>query len=518
MKRAAVLFLMLAFVAGSVFSQVPNICGTITDATNGQPLTNGLVRLGQATYDSGFGPSPYIIKTDNSGHYRLGPGTCPPVKTIIPSAQMRGDAFSKPMYVDGKVLFSLPQSEALVRMSVYDLAGRFVRDVMNRSLSKGNYSVSLDTRGISSQLYLLRVTINGATSVMRLRPVSRGSAGAVVPNAPEFQASLEKLADVVDTLHATVPGYSIGVTPIQALAGTYDFALTKTTTWNGDTAAFWGNTSTYPTNASYVILNRTNGAFPDSKIFWSIQQNGTKTSIATNPTLPIPNGNGRFYIWVAPNDSGNRYFDFVEVNYNGSWMGNTTRVDGWRLPIAFRVHSSTGQDNALGDAYEMFYQSRQAHFDEFKNEVPKEFTGLATHDFANIWAPHTSPVNIFGTGGPYVDYFTKYEDSVIAYNPGQTVSSTINIFACAAPGMGSSPDYSAAVNRHVGTLPKGTNNAIWYNDTNYYRAAPCNYFSYWCHRRGLYNKDYGFPYDDDGGHAAYLGQSNVQWLAIAIGW
>ena len=84
--------------------------------------------------------------------------------------------------------------------------------------------------------------------------------------------------------------------------------------------------------------------------------------------------------------------------------------------------------------------------------------------------------------------------------------------------MGASPDYSAAVNRHVGTLPKGTNNSNWYNDTNYYKAAPCNYFSKWCHRRSLGNKCYGFPYDDDGGHAAYTGMSNVQWVAIAIGW
>jgi len=29
---------------------------------------------------------------------------------------------------------------------------------------------------------------------------------------------------------------------------------------------------------------------------------------------------------------------------------------------------------------------------------------------------------------------------------------------------------------------------------------------------------YGFPYDDFGGHAAFCAQSNIQWLAVAIGW
>jgi len=55
-----------------------------------------------------------------------------------------------------------------------------------------------------------------------------------------------------------------------------------------------------------------------------------------------------------------------------------------------------------------FFQPRKAKFDEFTNEVPKEFTKLATADFANIYAPHmierTGPT-LFNTGGPYVSYF-----------------------------------------------------------------------------------------------------------------
>ena len=112
---------------------------------------------------------------------------------------MRAGAFAKPAYVGGKVLFSLPQSSGLVRMSLYDMGGRFVRDVFNSNLGKGNYSVSVDTRGISSQFYLLRVTINGAATVLKLQPAMHNAGGAVVENTPEFQTRLEKLAAVVDT-------------------------------------------------------------------------------------------------------------------------------------------------------------------------------------------------------------------------------------------------------------------------------------------------------------------------------
>jgi hypothetical protein len=152
-------------------------------------------------------------------------------------------------------------------------------------------------------------------------------------------------------------------------------------------------------------------------------------------------------------------------------MGNTTQVDGWRLPITFRIHSPTGPECILGSKYEMFYQSRQAHYDEYLNEVPKEFTKLATQNNANIYAMHTPPVNLFNTGGPYVNYYSIYEDSVIAHNPGAAKATAWQISACAG-GMGSTPNYCAAVNRHCGTLP----NTAWNNDTNYYKAPPCNYF------------------------------------------
>ena len=501
--------LMVAFFAGSIFSQTVNLCGKVTDPA-GNPLTNTIVRLGQTTYDNGFGQNAYITKTDNTGYYHLGTGTCT-VPVFKEDKAVRSGAFSMPCYIGGQVLFSLPQDNLQVTMGLYDLTGRFVKELMNSRLSRGNYGVRVDTRAMSSQYYLVRVTVNGVSSVFKLQPLSRIWGANVAQNVPAFQTKLEKLAAVVDTLHATQPFYSIGVTPIEVLTGQYNFSLTKTTTWNGDTAAFWGNTSTYPTNGSYVILNRTNGAFPDSKICWG----GAKTPLSQQSTSPFGGGNGRFYIYIAPTDSNSRYFDFIE--YAGSWAGNTTQVDGWRLPITFRIHSANGQENILGSSYEMFYQPRQAKFDEFKNEVPMEFTKLATQNFANIYAMHTPPVNLFNTGGPYVNYFSLYEDSVLAVNPGQAKANAQQISACAG-GMGGNPSYCAAINRHCGTLPKGPNNSIWNNDTNYYKAPPCNYFSYWVHRRSLKNKAYGFPYDDVGGHAAYCGQGPVQWLAIAIGW
>jgi hypothetical protein len=510
MKKVLLGCLVGAFCAGPVFSQV-NLCGKVLD-DKGKPLTNTIVRLGQTTYDNGFGQNAYITKTDSTGYYHLGTGICatPVFKSNNPA---RPNAFSKPGYVGGQVLFTLSADNLPVVMKLYDLTGRFVKEIMNKRMSRGNYGIRVDAGALSSQNYLLRISINGSASVLKLQPFSR-TQGVGIQTVSEFQTKLEKFSAIVDTLHATEPGYTIGVKTVEALTGSYNFVLTKNNTYAGDTAAFWGNMSSYPTNGSYVILNRTNGAFPDSKIFWSIQQNGAKTALSTSNTVKIPGGGGRFYIWIAPNDSNNRYFDFVEVNYGGSWLGNTTQVDGYRLPITFKIHSPTGPECTLGSSYHMFYQTHQSKWDEFINEVPKEFTKLATQNNANIYAMHTPPVNLFNTGGPYVDYYSKYEDSVLAHNPGQAKKNAWEISACTGGGMGGDPGYCSAVNRHCGHLAK----TEWRNPKNFYLAPPCNYFSNWVHRRSLGSKAYGFPYDDYAEQAAFCGQANVQWLAIAIGW
>ena len=545
MKRAAVSFLMAAFFAGSVFSQTVNICGTVKDQ-NGLPLIHTVIRLSTTTYDNGYwATAPYMARTDATGHYHIGTGECT-VNNIVPGTHMRGNAFSQPVYSGGKVMFSLPQSNAPVRMSIFDLSGRFVRDVMNKNLSRGHYSVSIDTRGISSKFYMLRVTINGAASVMRLQPALRLTGGEVVQSDPGFETRLEKLAAIIDTLRATEPGYTLGVTPIDALVGQHDFVLTKNNTWNGDKNAFWGDTSTYPkkgAGAKYIFLNRTNGKWPDSKVCWSSGRFGAPTPLSQTNMASF---GGEVGISIAPTDSNHRYYDFLEINGGptGTWSGNSTRVDGWRLPIIFRVKTNDGKDTVMGDSYEMFFQSRESKFAEYINEVPKEFTWEATRDFANIYAPHKAAPFPFRSTGPYGDYYKRYQDSVVKHyvkdplwvnvpnayggpgtDPGAypTVTQADDIFACTGPNpsIGASPQFSAAMNRHVAHMePHGIGWHRWaYEDSaSFYLDAPANFYSRWCHRRCINNYDYGFPYDDNGDHQSFMTMSNIQWFAVAIGW
>jgi hypothetical protein len=321
---------------------------------------------------------------------------------------------------------------------------------------------------------------------------------------------LEQLAAVLDTLRATEPGYSLGVTPIEALTGTFNFTLSKTSTWDGDTNAFWGDTSKISkTPITCVILNKTNGAYADSQIYWALGDGGAPHNLKDEPTVNLANNrSGRLYIMLGSTTRNNTsYWDFEEHTCGAnSYNGNTTRVDAYGIPMAIRLHSSDGYDNKLGENYHVFYQSRQSLFDEFKNEVPSEFTHLAV-----MRAPYRIPnpgAGDFRTGGLQEHYWDKYVD---------TVWSTLG-YTRAKPGaylngLGDAPQISAGLHRHVMLRPQSD----WGNDKYYYQQAPCNFYSYFLHRRSLQRRCYGFPYDDANGWAAYMSHGNCQWLIVAVG-
>src|SRR5207253_2536758 len=97
---------------------------------------------------------------------------------------------------------------------------------------------------------------------------------------------------------------------------------------------FWGSLAGYPVATqvmTYVFLNRTNGAYADSQIFWTFG-NQTKT-IAQQSVFDMPaNSSGRvtFHYGTATG----QYWDFMEHTITANaWNGNTTRVDGFGFPI-----------------------------------------------------------------------------------------------------------------------------------------------------------------------------------------
>jgi hypothetical protein len=271
--------------------------------------------------------------------------------------------------------------------------------------------------------------------------------------------------------------------------------------------SFWGDTSTIPAAHNVVevkILNRTNGKYPDSQVYWSF--NGQTHSIAEQPYLDMPaNSAGRMYFYLgAPNS---QYYDFIEFTVGASvFNGNTTRVDAYGLKLAMRLHAHDGYDVQVGEDYQTFQEDRTATFQKFTNEVPTEFKQLAQIQSPyRIPAPGSSPA--FQPGGQYANYFTSYAQSV------GVNETTQFIFGC-ANSMASNPNMCAALNRHTAQLPSSQQQ----DPSQFYKAAPANYYAKFWHDHAINHLAYGFPYDDVAGQSSFISHGNPQWLEVAVGW
>jgi hypothetical protein len=310
-------------------------------------------------------------------------------------------------------------------------------------------------------------------------------------------------------------------------------------------SSFWGNTAAIPAATQammFSFVNRTNGVYPDSQVFWSVQghtSGGTQVnelhSIAEQATYNMPPlTSARMYFYIAPNAASintgpTSYYDFIEFNIGGTagnynFNGDTTRVDAFALKTAVRLVCADGTDLARGEDYGTFLEDRSITFLKYLAEVPAVFASTATK-----YAPYriVNPgAADFGPGGANANYYQAYIDLVWANNNIDTT-----IVPKPTPFLnlvnGNLNDLSAALNRHVadtvGTFTaSGTlvNRNFWSAtpSATFYQAAPANFYAQYWHTHGIGGFAYGFPYDDVGGHSSDIGCGKPTYLVVGIGW
>ena len=298
------------------------------------------------------------------------------------------------------------------------------------------------------------------------------------------------------TARATPYGYSLWEFSVYGTGG-------GTTTPPDDD--FWGDTSTIPPAQNVLtvkVLNRTNGKYPDSQVYWSF--NGQTHSIAEQQYLDMPaNSAGRMYFYLGqPNG---QYYDFIEFTVGPDvFNGNTTRVDAFGLKLAMRLHAHDGYDVQVGEDQATFAEDRSVTYQHFRDAVPSQFDVLAD-DPTRIIAPGSHPS--FRAGGANANYFTAYANSVGVNEP------TSNIFGCAGS-LAGNPSMCAALNRHTAHLPQSQ----WEDPANYYSGAPANYYAKFWHDHAINHLAYGFPYDDVAGRSSFVSHGDPQYLLVAVGW
>jgi hypothetical protein len=294
---------------------------------------------------------------------------------------------------------------------------------------------------------------------------------------------------------------------------------------NGANAGDFWDASNIPAPQNVMMfkfLNRTNGKYADSQVFWSVSINGATQShsIADQPYFDMPaNSSGRIYVYLGGvGTNNNQYYDFLEYTIGpAQFNGNTTRVDAFGIKLAMRLHCSDGFEATVGENPTTFAEDRAATFQRFTDAVPAEFKALA-----QAQAPYrilNPGAGGFNAGGAYAQYYSAYIDEIWQSN-----GLTIPKAGANGSGLGAYPDLSAAIYRHTagpGTFsPDGTLLAktMWTDSRTFYTAAPADYYAKFWHDNAIDGKAYGFPYDDVGGYSTYISHKNPQYMLVAIGW
>ena len=249
------------------------------------------------------------------------------------------------------------------------------------------------------------------------------------------------------------------------------------------------------------IINQTNGQYPDSQVYWSF--NGQTESIAQQPYIDMPaNSAGRMYFYLgSPNG---QYYDFIEFTVGTTFINvDTTRVDRFGLKLALLVHSHDGSEQEVGESYPVFQETRANTFARFQAAVPTQFKELAT-DQAPYGIPSPGNDPAFQTGGAYASYMTSY-----AAANGDSSDSTAQIFGCGGT-LSANPTLCAGLNRHVAQLPAAQQSIA----SNFYQAAPANYYAWFWHQNSINGMQYGFPYDDDAGQSSDISVNNPQYMVV----
>ena len=85
----------------------------------------------------------------------------------IPDAYSLGKAYPNPFNPSTNIEFSISE-DGYTKISVYNLNGRLVEDLVNGHKSSGNYDVAWNASGLSSGVYFITMNVNGFTATQKV--------------------------------------------------------------------------------------------------------------------------------------------------------------------------------------------------------------------------------------------------------------------------------------------------------------------------------------------------------------
>ncbi len=113
-------------------------------------------------YICGFGA--LLMKTTNGG---VDPNNINPISAEIPSGFSLHQNYPNPFNPTTKIKFAIPKS-SLVKLTVYDILGRHVAELVNQSLNAGVYEYEWSGAELSSGIYFYKLSTHNYTETRRM--------------------------------------------------------------------------------------------------------------------------------------------------------------------------------------------------------------------------------------------------------------------------------------------------------------------------------------------------------------
>jgi hypothetical protein len=85
----------------------------------------------------------------------------------LPAVFTLDQNYPNPFNPSTRIRFTLAQG-GVVTLKVYDVLGREVATLVNQSLQPGSFETTFDGAGLSSGVYVYRLTANGVTATNRM--------------------------------------------------------------------------------------------------------------------------------------------------------------------------------------------------------------------------------------------------------------------------------------------------------------------------------------------------------------
>jgi hypothetical protein len=88
-------------------------------------------------------------------------------ENLVPKEFSISQNYPNPFNPSTQINFSLPNTSN-VRITVFDITGKEVTTLVNRSVEAGRHTVNFDSNGLSSGVYFYNITAGNFTQTMKM--------------------------------------------------------------------------------------------------------------------------------------------------------------------------------------------------------------------------------------------------------------------------------------------------------------------------------------------------------------